>query len=380
MDFSLLSPKDREHFAIFFREIKKIPGTSKYEPNIDSKRVPDELYFSPIQLPSSNLGIEVNQLSPGPFVQGVVDSLTGLEPTQKNVLLYIHGFQLMPGLKMSRLDDVVGNYFVHPTNNLAKVIMFSWPSNGGRKTADDRALEYGQKFTNDGHFQLFADLSKALRDKGFNLNLIVHSFGHQLLNGMLNPLTRDSFDEPIFNNVFLVGSDITQHSVKEGGVQLRNFYTENEDPIDHITYDLSKLGYLANNVRVIYDHYDFLLYVSTVKSLNKGRFKDMPSNDERERYCKNYLNLGDFGNENISGYPPNFHFYNMEDLPEIDGAYPIKSINNYGPLDDDLVEDVDRTRSDFDFSRITDTDVIFNVGQLQRRHKYFFTCERAIRK
>jgi hypothetical protein len=200
--------------------------------------------------PASEAGIRFNHLLPDPFANGLMSSIDKLENKSRNhVFLYIHGFQPFSSLKLDLFSGFVNNYMNHPKNKIAKVLFFVWPAQGlSRKRADDRAIESGRNFTKNQLFDTLKHLSDRLEEKNMFLNLVVHSFGHQLLNGMLEHFDCKTLsNKPIFKNVFLMASDVTHLALnqtsKETGFDLPNFFGPITMDSDFLIFFLKEEGW-----------------------------------------------------------------------------------------------------------------------------------------
>ena len=83
--------------------------------------MPKNLYFAPIKIPKHNNNIKVNTLEPKSFAQGVLDSIDKLNDDRKDVLVYIHGYQVLSSLKLDLFSCFCHNYMRAEGNKLAKV-------------------------------------------------------------------------------------------------------------------------------------------------------------------------------------------------------------------------------------------------------------------
>jgi len=360
-----MKEQDKFQFLISYRQIGPDGRI-----NVNTKVPAKELYFAPLELPASTDNIKVNKLLPGPFATSVVQSVQRLEDkNRKHVFLYIHGYQAFPSLKLNLFTQFVENYMTLPKNKIAKALFMVWPAQGlSRKKSDDRALEAGRAFTANNLFTAFSELSKQLNNNGMHLNLIVHSFGHQLLNGMVNPGT--GIPNDIFENIFLMAPDITHLVVQKGGANLRNYYSDSDEEIH---YEYAALTKLAKNIYVFYDDLDLLLYASTKKFVAK-RDRDETT------IIHDYRNLGNYGCDEI--LPPRviergFNFISVRDLAKDSEAGNLLNFP-YRDMPDHTQEIVKRVRDLADYSAVKDLDIFFHLQRYPSYHRYLFTCKQVI--
>jgi hypothetical protein len=375
VDCADLSDQDREHFLISYRQVHP-----NGKPNLDTKIPPDSLYFTPVKLPADTENIRVNNLISGVFANAVMQSLTGLDVKRKHVFVYIHGYQLFSSLKLDLLSSFVLSYLTHPDNTIAKMLFMAWPGQGGpsRKTVDDRTIRAGQNFTAKGLFEPFKELSDKLKNQNKCLNLVVHSFGHQLLDGMLNHNSALKIPDKIFENIFLMAPDVSHVTVKENGKVLRNYYKD-KDGQDYL-YKYAGLRNLANKVHVFYDKYDYLLYSSTKKFVEKGDLKDAKTREARLAITADYRNLGNYGNteiDNSERLVPDFNYIDVDKLfagaPPTDlSDFPFREIRN------NQRNNVDSVWTDADYDGINAGGIIFNMKRFPDHHRYLFTCKPVI--
>lgn len=377
-DGSALPDIERKQYIISFRESNKDSGT----PLLSSKTPSCKLTFGPITLPADPDKVFVRDYSPQDFANQVVQLLEPISPDRKHVFIYIHGYQFLSSLKLDLLTNFVQNYVTHENNKIAKVLFFTWPAQGpGRKTVDDRSVRAGQLFAQNGMFSYLKLLSETLSNEGRKLNLIVHSFGHQLLNGMLNPQDSTQLEnylkEKIFENVFLMAPDITHLAIQSGGVQLPNNFSDDETK--EIFYDFSRLQSLAGRVHIFHNKYDYLLHVSTKKFLDK-QMRKHPDKAVLP-IIRQYRGLGNFGKSQLdtSQLKEGFHFWDVDELiknyADVDLLnYPFRVLRN------GLQRRIDKIWDKSDYSEIKFTDTLFNIGHTADHHRYLFTCKQVIDK
>lgn len=381
-DSSGLSGEDRDQWLICYRQVKP-----DGRPDMGKKTPPKELYFTPLRLPADSSGIRVNQLIREAFVNGFMNSLRRIPPHRKHVFVYIHGYQMLSSLKLDLLENFVNGYMTYPGNKIAKVIFFTWPAQGGpaRKTVDDRSIRAGQNFTKNGLWEPFRRLSHELKNNGRRLNLIVHSFGHQLLNGMLNDPTtpgfKDRIPSGIFENIFLMAPDITHLAIQKGGVKLHNYFKDKD--ADEFHYDFSGLKKLGKKVHVFHSRNDYLLYSSTKRFVGGSNINQELTPDERFNLTKDYRNLGNYGSREVEPVlEPGFNFEPID--PLIKGIvfkddeerlrYPFR---NPRP---GTIEAIDKVWKEADYNDINGGRIILNLNRIPNYHRYIFTCRQVVER
>ncbi len=381
VDCSKLPEEDQKHYLISYREVR-----SDGRPDMDSRKAPRQLYFTPVRLPAESESIRVNTLITPLFVNSVMQAVAKTRPAQKHVFIYIHGYQMFSSLKLDLLSGFVLNHLTQSENSIAKVMFFTWPAQSlSRKRVDDRAIEMGKQFTADNLFEPFTELSKALATQGKFLNLVVHSFGNQLLNGMVNPdpVHVNKIPTGIFENIFLMAPDVTHLTAKQGGVDLRNVFEDNG--IKQFHYEFSKLTQLAKNVHVFHDKYDYLLYSSTKKFIEK-------SNANSFSVSRDYRNLGNYGklapdmpgsqNPELAANQvvPRLTFHDVDDIVDKGEAgdlydFPFQRINDRSS--GDKVKEVWDTGN---YGGINAFKIILNASRFANHHRYLFMCKPIVDK
>lgn len=375
-DGSALPEEERKQYLISFRQ-----RDGDGRPDLNTKIPAENLYFSSLNLPADVDYVTVNDLSPKEFAGQVLQLLAPVPAEREHVFIYIHGYQIISSLKLDLLSNFVQSYVTHKQNKIAKVLFFAWPAQGlGRKTVDDRSIKAGQRFTEKNLFGYWEELSTALGKNGRKLNLLVHSFGHQLLNGMLNPDPAHTNKIPkskIFENIFLMAPDITHLALKTGGIELINNFPDSDRKNYH--YEFSKLKDLSNHVHVFHNKYDYLLHVSTKKFL-EHRMRRNP--DEAEIISvRNYRGLGNYGNVMISAAEQEngFIFWDVEELirKSPDGDlynFPFRRMRKK------LKKCMDRIWDNSDYGEIHFFQTLFNIGRTPDHHRYVFTCKQVVDK
>jgi hypothetical protein len=377
MDGSDLRVEDRNQFLISYRQ-----RDENGRPDLDPKTPARKLYFGSIVIPADPEFVQVQELSPQQFAQQVLNLVAPIPSEREHVVIYIHGYQVVSSLKLDLLSGFAQSYLTHPNNKIAKVLFFAWPSQGWitRKSVDDRSINAGERFTANGLFEYLNVLSLALKDAGRKLNLLVHSFGHQLLNGMLNPHPDDVGRIPagkIFQNIFLMAPDITHLALKVGGDWLHNNFPNNGK--DTFFYNFSKLKQLAHCVHVFHDKYDYLLHVSSKKSLEKG-MRRSPDSEEVKR-IKEYRAIGNYGNKMLpeDQREPDFRFWDVEELIM---AQPGGDLYDFPflPARKGVKRSIDKLWDNLDYSAINDFQGVLNLGRSADHHRYVFTCKQVVDK
>ncbi|HEY5825880.1 MAG TPA: alpha/beta hydrolase, partial [Cyclobacteriaceae bacterium] len=356
-----LTEEDKIQYLISYRKIIGRGIPDKWE-----TEVPDRLYFTPVRIGTKEASIRVNEMIPDLFVNSIAQSVKNFPAERKHVFIYIHGFQpIIPSLGMELLNGFTQNYMTHQDKKIAKLIMMTWPAQSiSRKYVDDRAIRAGQQFTANHLFEVFKKLSVALHAQDRCLNLVLHSFGHQLLNGMVNPPPSVAgMSHKVFENIFFMAPDITYLSVKQGGASLPNYYVSNGGNTNVYNYD--GLTSLTDNIYAFHDESDYVLYSSTQKFV-----KDASAMSQTD----DYRNLGNYGNMLLAGAQmlPGLQFRQVSkltpSLPPIPFLhYPFQDLRN-GPR-----KAVERVRNLRDYSGLTLFRLIANVGRFTDHHRYLFT-------
>lgn len=376
-DGSALPPEERKQYLISYRKRNEEDG----RPDLDPKSPAQKLYFTQLQLPANPDTIQVDELTPQEFAQQVVQLVAPVDAAREHVFIYIHGYQMISSLKLELLAHFVQSYMTHQNNKIAKVLFFAWPAQGlSRKTVDDRSIRAGQQFNEKKLFNYWEVLSKALSDNGRKLNLLVHSFGHQFLNGMLNPEKGQVDHIPsnkVFENIFLMAPDITHMALQKDGVLLKNNFADSG--IVEYHYQFSKLKDLASQVHVFHDKYDYLLHVGTKKFLEK-RMRRSPDETDLDLIRK-YRALGNFANLMIPDLQKEtgFNFWDVEDLikknVEVDAYdFPFRTLKKK------MTKSIDRLWNSSDYSEINFFQTLFSVGRTPDHHRYLFTCKQVVDK
>jgi hypothetical protein len=385
MDFSGLPIREQDcnQYLISFRERKN------GRPDLDSRKPPDQLYFAHVKFPIASDDVIVNDLLPDAFAPALAQAVKN-DP-REHVIIYIHGYQLLSSLKLDLFQHFVRNYSVQDNSNIAKVIFMTWPAFGfSRKEMDDGAIDMGRHFLSKDLIATFRRLGEELRklNAGKTLNLFVHSFGHQLLNGIINPLP----DTPtvvtplpqnamgIFDNIFLMAPDITLMAAVKNGFDLPNVYRK-DDSRKKIKYALQNLSAMGQRVHVFHDQYDYLLYVSTRKSLDKkNRRRDNPGDEINPEH---FRVLGNYGNTFIPQGHVALNDFNFVDVDKLVREYQGDVNLLYYPfrdLGDKARKIVEDTRESQDYKKTNGLRLIWNMKRFPDHHRYLFTCKPVVER
>ncbi|MCF2518545.1 alpha/beta hydrolase [Dyadobacter sp. CY351] len=368
--YSGLPERHQSQFYICYRKLNA--QNAPIESEVSD--APDKLYFSHLSSPS----VKVNNWLPNIFANAVAQSVVG--KAEKDVFVYIHGYDWQPGLKLDLAARFVQSYMNHPDSTVAKVLYFGWPSYGGRRDADDRSIEFGKSFTQKGLFRYFKLLSEALQKQGQSLNLIVHSYGHQLLNGMINPGegSRHLLPGKIFQNIFLMAPDITHLSIQKNGVLLRNPKKTRKGR--HYHYDLSPLKDLGARVHIYHNSADYLLYVSSKQSygIDHVFFDNRP---DSMGITTDYRTLGNYGKDifdeadSVLTLEQGFNFVNVQQLVSEAGEAPRNLA--FFPFRNNTNSALAEAWKG-NYRNIKTLEGLFKGDLLLPHHQYLFTCKAVV--
>lgn len=256
-----------KHFILTNFKTKKKNGKFLTIRNATDPAPNGALYYSNFKLsnprPSDNtlkkkcLQVEkFNASNYQKLINEIVATVLQNAANKKDVLLFTHGYTPVPkSHKLSLLYDLDERY-VKGTSSIGTIIYFSWPG-FGLSMSNNLGLAYkvGQDLAL--HFKFFADLSMALPSAQSNLHLMVQSWGHRVLSGILNKLDLRTSpfrlkQQRVFQNVFLMAADCPSKSLRENGVT--NAYRN---------YNLRRLKFLSHKVFVFYDKDDGILEISS---------------------------------------------------------------------------------------------------------------------
>jgi hypothetical protein len=376
------NPEDRRQYMLCYREVDR-----NHFPDIRSQNVDTTLRFATLDLPQSPDTIQVFDVTPADIANTIIaDSARLNNSNRKNVVIYVHGYDFLKGLKVDLLSQFVLNYTSHPFNTIAKVLFFSWPANGQRSVADDRAVEHGVDFIkNDLFRKFFASLSQLLSNHGLTLNLVVHSFAHQLLNGMLNAIRIDSninpqnlpLAPPTFEKVILLASDVTHlAAMQPNGEEMVNQFGRIGSPVP---YDYSNLLSIAREVHVFYDEYDYLLYASTKKFNGSDPSLKLPVPPVSP--SEDYRNLGNYG-DTLAGLQsifPNSSFHHVQNVLQNGnpGNRLFYSFVNLG-ASEKFKNIIRNTRAKNSYEGINDIRTFIHSDLFASHHRYLFSSKQVV--
>ncbi len=355
---------DSEDFIQYLISYRKTSPAGK--PKTDSTDIPERLSFQRLVLPAMYENLALHQ-DEDFFVGNIINDLRkSTVATKKHVILYVPGYQPLPNLSFELWEAFVQHYFKHPSQSVAKVIFFSWPSHQlGRRTIDDRAIEAGKRFGANHLHSVITKLSEQLKLIGKTLNLVVHSFGHQLLNGFLNSGLPFNERSRVFHRIFLMAPDITKESLRPpNGIFLKNFYTgSGHSGTSH--YNLTEISSLALGTHIFWDKYDYLLHVSTRKFAEKivGTTEEYPQ-------ILDYRNLGNYQRKYIW---QNVYHYDLQTLIPTGGDKGFKNLFDRPKWRRRMEEVADREESYQDIGEFIA--LLLNNGKFTKHHRYLFTSK-----
>ena len=178
----------------------------------------------------------------------------------RDVLFFIHGHRLwLPGLRLGLLRELHDRYVAGPRGPVGVIVFFSWPDRGWPWSEDDEAYASG-----DALFARGAGLLAALRDAADGrLHLLVQSFGHHLLAGMVARAVADGHDRPPFRSCLLAGADVPQSSIRCGGVTVTSRGDAGR------SYRFDQMHRLAERTVVYYDPHDRILPAARTVMMNR---------------------------------------------------------------------------------------------------------------
>ncbi len=178
----------------------------------------------------------------------------------REVLFFIHGHRLsLPGLRLGLLRGLHDRYVVGPRGPVGVIVFLSWPDRGWPWSEDDEAYAAGRAFFAQG-----TDLLAALRDAAAGrLHLLVQSFGHHLLAGMVARAVAEGHDRPPFRSCLLAGADVPQASIRSGGVTVTSRGDAGR------SYRFDQMHRLAERTVVYYDPSDGILPAARTVMMNR---------------------------------------------------------------------------------------------------------------
>lgn len=359
--------EDFTHYLISYRK------TSPYgKPKTDSTDIPERLSFQRLVLPAVYENLDLHD-DIDFFVSTLIQDMQKVRNTKKHVILYIPGYQPLPNLSFELWETFVQSYLKHPAQSIAKVIFFSWPSHQlGRKTIDDRALTAGEKFAGNRLYTIFQKLSEQLSAIGKTLNLVVHSFGHQLLNGFLNSGLTFHEGSRVFHRIFLMAPDIVSDAMASpGGITVTNYYVKDRPGQDSL-YNFTEINKLAKSIHVFWDKYDYLLHVSTKKFALKivGTLSEYPE-------ILRYRNLGNYGEKYQH---PGIRYYDLQKIAgESTGKdFGFKNLFEKSKWRKKIEAVTEENESYQNVGHILS--LLLNSGKFMKHHRYLFTSRGVVEK
>ena len=178
----------------------------------------------------------------------------------RDVLFVIHGHRLwLPGLRLGLLLDLHRGYVAGPRGPVGVIVFFSWPDRGWPWSEDDEAYRSGDAFFAQG-----SGLLAALGDAaGGRLHLLVQSFGHHLLAGMVARAVAEGHGRPPFRSCLLAGADVPQASIRAGGVSVTSRGDAGR------SYRFDQMHRLAERTVVYYDPRDRILPAARTLMMNR---------------------------------------------------------------------------------------------------------------
>jgi esterase/lipase superfamily enzyme len=137
-----------------------------------------------------------------------------------DTLVYIHGFNTSLQDALDGIHDLKQNYIDNRENPIARIVMFSWPSNdqlleyrSDRRDAEISGYALGRAYSKFFKFlkQFFhkSDATQSHQPCNCNLHLMCHSMGNYVLERMLRTLIEsNSLITTVFKEVILVAADV----------------------------------------------------------------------------------------------------------------------------------------------------------------------------
>ncbi len=316
------------HYVLSNRAIEFKPGQARPELDTDNKKLADRniMHFGLYPINNRNQRLSINAVDINTFTGGISSHVEQLPQGKRDVMLYIHGYDAFPKLKLELLEQVHQKYVADYQTTIGKIIFFSWPSHGFRKKIDDRANTYGQELFQ--HFPFFKQLSEKLAQKGSRLHLLVHSFGHQLLNGFISTPGFQQLpqaERKIFDQIFLMAPDVPRGcintAINSNGILVPNRHGNPKERL----YNFTLLDDLGSQLHIFYDDHDFLLYLSSKYLISRNHYKtekekwkqaglDFPT--ARKKFMTVYHILGAWGADTDVTTFSKFNLYNINQLAE----------------------------------------------------------------
>ncbi len=238
----------------------KATGNNLFKIKSNKRKIDKKyLYYKFIEkAEKKNKIYDLKRLSPQ-NVQDIVQDIAGKLQLvdNKNVLFFIHGYHpFQKSLHLKLLDNLINEYGCDDSAKFGAIVFFSWPNRGLIWKEDDEAYKIGEilatRFTG-----IFSGLSNLCKTNGATLNLMCQSFGHHILNSIVQNRLNT---ELLFDKIFLMAADIPNQCLKNpDGVRIKN--KVGKDP-KHISYNFIELSLFCNEVHIFHDPYDVILAAS----------------------------------------------------------------------------------------------------------------------
>jgi hypothetical protein len=131
---------------------------------------------------------------------------------------------------------------------------------------------------------------------------------------------------------------------------------------------------------VFYDKYDYLLYSSTKKFVEKGDLKHAKTREARLAITTDYRNLGNYGNTEIDNNERLIPDFNYIDVDKLSAGAPPADLSDFPfrEIRDNPRGNVDSVWNDADYTGINAGGIIFNMKRFPDHHRYLFTCKPVV--
>ena len=251
---------------------KRDPAKRLFYGTVDSAdlRQTDELAVKEVAAPSATEGNAMSAIE-------VADDIDSKHTGNKNLLFCVHGYGIVDSdSRLVKLADLYDSYSVR-----ASLLLYSWPDGDGkdvRYTSSSLRSEVWE--ANKCGIDLYDSakaILKSLKAKGWNNVLFVQSYGHHVLNGLLQAASADTNVGPLFSNCFMAASEAPSAAITSPGNKYINAETKNDNGgTERIVYDYSPLKSILDDnctPTVFVDKLDGVLKLA--KTLYEGRKKRM---------------------------------------------------------------------------------------------------------
>lgn len=360
-----------ERFSHFILSNRKVhPHFKTFTPDwkLDSYK---DLHYTPFEFEDryyeershlSAVGLDAGQ----GFIDAVVESAKDLPQPYRNVTLYIHGFHhvINVSYKLDVMKGMTDAYCTQDENTrtVGKFIFFSWPATESRTHMAAVAWDMGVGMDTGKNAKLFEDLYAALKKENIQFNLMVHSFGHHLLNSFLWARNNEQNTQKLFDQVFLFAPDIPHGSLSQKG----GMY----NPIRKRHFNLNGLETVAGITHVYYYKHDRMLISGTCEEIRSAP-KDVKVIVNRDHFC-----LGTVGDAFAIDYQPaNIIFYDA--FPMVRTEQRFQRAFDQG----DEIRNMDRIVKEQSFKNAGQ--VAFNLLPITRQpwvdlHRYSYTSNKVV--